>query len=395
MSIENIIYFILQLIMLISLYKGGNTIRKSKTPYWKGLLFSIIIFTLNEGLRFGRGIDYNLYVENYNKINSSNESSYEPLFTFLVRAFGYLNLPWQAFVLFMSFLVIYSGCKFLKPYKEQLYLILPLYALNVIIAENLMRWFLGFSFILIGMSFLISDKNNLTKQYPKYRKFLFYATLGCLCHYGLIPIVVVIALISTLKKILLPPYISILIYFITLIVANNETLLGLAGIINLLPLGEKMSTYQENIEFWLTGGFGSSDELPTTHLSATIFLTYLTYMGYKLGKGINSYKYIFVYNLFLIGYITYPISQPIEIAFRYNTLFIIFQCIIFGYIIHYYLLRNKRINKLLLIIGWIIILNYIRIYIIEIPLGSNPNHVLYIWDANGRESLPLDTYQTK
>lgn len=394
MSIENIIYFTLQLIMLTNLYKGGKSVRAERRPYWHGLLFSIIIFTLNEGLRFGRGIDYNLYVDKYKNIISGDEV-FEPLFTLMVKLFGSLNLPWQAFVVLMSFGVIYSGCKFLKSYRDKLYIILPLYAINVIIAENLMRWFLGFSFILIGMSFLITNSSIIEKQSPSYKKFIFFSFLGCLCHYGLIPIVFIILFISVQKKVLLPPYISIPIYFITLIAANNEILLGLAGIINLLPLGERMSSYQDNIEIWLTGGYASLDELPTARLSATILLTYLIYTGYKLQKEVKSKEYIFAYNLFLIGYITYPISQPIEIAFRYNTVFIIFQCIIFGYVIHYYLLKKKVLNKLLFLIGWIIVLNYIRIYIIDMPLFTNPNQVLYIWDANGRESLPFDIYKTK
>lgn len=76
----NIIYFILRNSMLFILFYWGNKINKNTNSkqYWQYIFVPLLTFTLNEGLRWGRGIDYNSYYYTFKNIaehgfNTENE----------------------------------------------------------------------------------------------------------------------------------------------------------------------------------------------------------------------------------------------------------------------------------------------------------------------------------
>lgn len=70
---------------------------------YKAAALGIIIFTLNEGLRFGRGIDYNYYAIAFKQNLINHNSSWDPIFLFIANLLGYLGIPWQGYVILMSF----------------------------------------------------------------------------------------------------------------------------------------------------------------------------------------------------------------------------------------------------------------------------------------------------
>lgn len=57
-------YVFLLLIMLSCLFISGNRIKRNFSVL-KAFPIGIIAYSLNEGLRFGRGIDFNLYCPSY------------------------------------------------------------------------------------------------------------------------------------------------------------------------------------------------------------------------------------------------------------------------------------------------------------------------------------------
>lgn len=71
------------------------------------ILFS---YTLNEGLRFGRGIDYNYYGRDYELFIDRGESGQNIGFLFFEHIMGTLGLPWQCCIIVMSFLFILESC---------------------------------------------------------------------------------------------------------------------------------------------------------------------------------------------------------------------------------------------------------------------------------------------
>ena len=137
-------FFLLQNTLLVIFIIVGFWCSKRKNVY-PIIVIAILLYTIIEGLRFGRGIDYNLYYDVYDQIeNSSLETNHEVLFISLCKLLIFLGIPYQGFILLCSFILITCGISFLKKHSEVLLYSLPLFFLVSLLAENLIRWFLGF-----------------------------------------------------------------------------------------------------------------------------------------------------------------------------------------------------------------------------------------------------------
>jgi hypothetical protein len=84
-----------------------------------------------------------------------------------------LGIPYQGFILLCSFILITCGVSFLKKHSEVLLYSLPLFFSVSLLAENLIRWFLGFSFVLLALSALSEGRNI---------KFVIWSVLGGCFH---------------------------------------------------------------------------------------------------------------------------------------------------------------------------------------------------------------------
>ena len=146
------IYDFLLLIMLFVLYRAGKSIAKTGKIWSLAGFSAILVYTLNEGLRFGRGIDYNLYGMVYERLEATGQSDWDISFQFVARVLIDLNIPWQGYVILMSFVFILAMLIMLKVYQEIIPYALPLFALfSAGTVENMVRWYFGFSFIMIGL----------------------------------------------------------------------------------------------------------------------------------------------------------------------------------------------------------------------------------------------------
>lgn len=65
----HIIHLSLTFLMLWALYKSGCRISCIQKLSFKAMVkaswLGVLAFTLNEGLRFGRGLDYNIYADHF------------------------------------------------------------------------------------------------------------------------------------------------------------------------------------------------------------------------------------------------------------------------------------------------------------------------------------------
>ena len=84
MDSSHIIYFVLSLLVMYVAYKNGK--RLSSLNNVKILSFSpvIIAYTLFAGLRWGRGVDYNVYYYVYQEIGKGYNEGWEPFFYAIV-----------------------------------------------------------------------------------------------------------------------------------------------------------------------------------------------------------------------------------------------------------------------------------------------------------------------
>lgn len=381
---HHLILFLFRIsLFLIALGNGYHISRSSiNSIKWTSFLPTIIAYTLYAGLRWGRGTDYNLYYWIYNDINKGiGREDNEPLFVFLIKLFGNLGLEWQHFVAFMSFLLIFSVCYFLKRKPKISIFTLPILVLSLTLAENLMRWYLGFSFVLIGLFHLLNNEQ---------KKFLFFSLLGFLIHYGLIINIAIFYLVwIAFKENTLHPIIAFSLYLTLYFIFDPQFMGHFADVIQQINLGTRFIGYQNNAEAWLTGD-ANDDVRSEVSILNIVRTLYLIYTGYHVCKKNKSRNIIYLYNLALIGWVFNPAALQIEIAIRINALFLLIGQIYMAYIYYDIIIINKKAyTPLIKNITLLFLIYTFYAFFFKSVFSLEENNTLFIWDAAGRAVLPI------
>ena len=397
MSEIKLTFALLFFFTIVVLYMNGKKIKylpddATFVKYIKISMPSIIVYTLNEGLRFGRGIDYNLYAKDYfYNVGNSYFVDGDLAFRYVGIFLQSLGLPFQAFVILMSFFLIFSVVIFIRNVKDCAPFALPSFLfLFYSVTENLMRWFFGFSFILIGFSYIVADNKSIRN----YVFFAVYSIISFFFHYGLILVPIVYIILIQFKRPILKPFFSILLFILVGVFFQPKMLLFfkdyLIGIFGFL-LEERSSVYTSNIDQWLTSGSSILSLSFSIFSSKHIIGLYIVniVLGYKLCKYLNK-QYIVLYNFFLVGFIIFPAAKQIELLLRYQYLLSIYQFIILGYIIDFYFVSKKvQLNKILYLLSIVVYL-YFTLSIVRGWFVYNPEYKhLYIWNSNGEKFLDL------
>lgn len=374
-------YLFLLLMMLYILCRAALSIKESEKIFSSAGVLALAVYTINEGLRFGRGIDYNLYGNDYENFSKYGESEQNIGFLLTEKALISLDMPWQICVLLMSFMFILGTlCMLKRHFNDVLPWALPLFVLlSMSRVENMVRWYFGFSFIMIGFSYQVIGKYKIKKE------FIMYSLLGCSIHYALLPIPILLYSLSLIKRPITPPFISIPLFFVVAFFFQTSIMMEVSNVANILfSTSERFEHYGDDMEFWLTGGFAGADRTALPRMSEILLLCTLAYAGYKPSKMLGGAS-LYAYNLFLIGFVTLPIARQIELFSRFNAIFYFFGAIVFAIIIEYVYIR--RIISLGLptihFVVLLIFLNYGRVVLAD-PLTGNPNYFLYVWDRGDK-----------
>lgn len=374
-------YFFLQfLLLLVSIYCGVK-INKNNMKNVYVLIF-ILTFTLIEGLRFGRGIDYNVYYYSFQTkdvfdVCKSNTILFDLLCFLLIK----LGLPYQALIICSSSILAIAGTKLLIQYPKVLLLSLPWFYFQTFSAENLFRWYTAFSFLLLGIPYLLKDKTYI---------YLVCCIIGVLFHIMMAIPAILFYIISKAKSSLLSPWISILIYLFLSLVWSSSFMKNFISPINyLLSFWEHYSdVYGGNLSSWLDGSQHGLAEFSIIRqvldLCKNIFLIFI---GYKLIQKTKYKELVFYYNSMLLGIISYPAFAPIELFDRFNQLFLFFQCLIGSYGV-IYSVRNFSYRKYALLSLLTIITLGQGFYKRLTP--SNKYYTYYIFNAPVDGCLPVE-----
>ena len=386
------IYVLFLLIMLYTLYRAGLVIRDSGKLFPPVGLTAIIVYTLNEGLRFGRGIDYNLYGMSYEELEKTGESNWDVSFQFIAKTLITFDIPWQGYVMFMSLIFIIATILLLRVYKDVLPFALPLFVLfSLPETENMVRWYSGFSFIMIGLYYLLCEERR------SYLKYWGFSAFACTFHFALLPLPFVFYLLHTIKKPILSPIWVLLIYFTIAFTFQTEYMIQFVDIANLLSstlggdsgaVSSRIESYGDRGEYWLTGGFaGTENHSALPDVQELFFLCFVLWLGYKFLRSADR-KYVFAYNMFVFGLLFNPLARQIELIVRYNQPFMFFRAIVVACIIEYiYISKIVRVPQIVWLIALLVFLNVGRRTIMG-PFKGNPEHYLYVWDQGER------TYQS-
>lgn len=379
-----LIYIILLVSMMFILYLTGKQIAKTGKILSPAGIVAILAYTLNEGLRYGRGIDYNLYGMRYENLEAGRESDWEIGFQSIARFLIANDIPWQGYVMLMSFVFIFATLILLKVYKEVLPYALPLFVLfSMAAVENMVRWYMGFSFIMVGISFLLRGEKRSKL------KFWLFTAIACTFHVAIVPLSVAFYLLWYRTKPLLSPIWVIILYFGIALSFQTEVMMRFVELANVMAMmlggvSERFANYGDDAEYWLTGGFAGSGErsaFPNKH--ELLFLLCIVWLGYKAIKDADR-KYVFAYNMFVVGFLAYPLALQIELVQRFAYPFLFFRAIVLACIIkHVFVNKTIMVNQMAWIFSLLVLVNMGRKILIN-PFYGKPEKYLYVWDSQGK-----------
>lgn len=365
------VYDTLLLFMVFVLFLAGKKLQKNGGKMLsKAGLSAIIVFTFNEGLRFGRGIDYNEYWERFEEISKGFDSDRDVAFVYLYKLLSEMDIPYQGFVLLQSFMFILGSLFILKKEKEILPLALPLFVLlSIYDTENLIRWYFGFSFILIGLSYLLENKKVV---------YFVFCIIGCSFHIGLAPLPLLFFVFCYFKKPIIHPFISIPLFVFIGLFFRTEFMQQFTDWFEMISVvSERAERYANNADFWLEGGNAGRFRSPFPGKGEMLFLFFLIWYGYKFCN--KSRTSVYFYNLFLFGFLLRPIGLVMELVNRYDSVFYLFRAVVCAYIL-YDLIKCRVIKSpVIKIAGLIIILNMCFTFFKD-PITKNPKRFMYVWN---------------
>ena len=347
----------------------------------KAGMWAIFIYTFNEGLRFGRGIDYNAYWKVFDRIaaGETNDSLYVNMdigFYNFCKFLSSIGGTWQECVLIMSFLFIVSSLLFLKLYRDTIQYALPLWVLfSYSQTENVMRWFLGFSLILIGLS-LIMQKNG--KKY--YLSYLLLSAIGCTVHFGLIPVALLLLLMTFKETLLIKPMYLYIGLAISIVLAQVGSLLGYIELFNMFAsMSDRFSNYAEDAEYWVLKASSVGSLYTFTGIVDFICSLFVVAVGYK-ACGNAGKHYVFAYNIFIIAFLFRPITTQMELLNRYDTLLYIFRAIVYARILQDMYIKRKQKQRVL----WGPVMACVMFFNIAqpllVPFRNDSRKYLYVWN---------------
>lgn len=157
---DPLIFWGLRLVVFLSLLYSGYLISykdKDGKSFWKFSSIGIIVYSLVEGLRWNRGVDYPHYYQDLTGKLFTDYSEY--VYVWWTELFKFTGLPyWIAFI-FYSFLLIHGFCCLMKHFKKQAIWALPLFfIITVGSSENLIRQFIAVSMFEYALYFFLEKK---------------------------------------------------------------------------------------------------------------------------------------------------------------------------------------------------------------------------------------------
>lgn len=379
-------FFIIGCLTMFAFYLSGRLISNSSSrkvlnnqSYWRAAIPIIVMYGIFMGLRFGRMIDYNIYYVHYEEIvkNINDKRGVEPLFALLMHAFGLLNLKYYHFILFTSLLTICSFLTYVRKKQDIVFLAVILFLSETFMAENLIKWYVAFSFFLYALHYY---------QEHKIKKAALFIVISVCFHIGMLFAVIPFILLMCVKK-NLPSKICFILFIISSFVGSVNFLNILSPLMPYMGINEKLALYALQYNDIITGKFGimgMNDQKNWFEIIRNIIAFGVPILiAPKLLKKRKFTTYEL--NAFYIGTILQPIFIQVEILGRISGVFHFFQIIICSYV-YVYVLRNK--NEISPYLYHFMLLGLIFIVWPSIRLcmgvGRNEwNQLLFIWDVNG------------
>ncbi|MGN1275940.1 MAG: EpsG family protein, partial [Floccifex sp.] len=219
---------------------GNNT-------YWMYSSIMILGYVIFMGLRYGRLVDYEVYKRIWDSVQWGYHEGFEPLFASVMFLFKKSSLSYELFIAFTSFLFIFSFFLYIKD-RPSIIVVAPILLLfECAMAENFIKWYVSFSFVLIGLYFY-KKKQVITAS--------IFAILSCFLHYGMSIVVIPIIILLFINKLLLNNVVCLLIYVFVSFYGSTDILNIFEPLMPYLGFNEKILVYAQQYNDIVNGQFG-------------------------------------------------------------------------------------------------------------------------------------------
>ena len=369
-------YISLHLIVVVLTFVYCRKISRSPfSEYWKLAAIPILCFSLEEGLRWGRLIDWCFYYNAYSEILDRKFGTIEPLFWLIWGAFAKLGLPYYAVITFCSFLLCFSLFFFCKPYKKGIFIAIPLAIVTAgTFASNLIRWYMAVSFMLLGCRLYLDGKQK--------KAYLLFFCSFC-CHYAIIIGLLLLFFVNKIwKKCICSAKVAIVVSATLIFTLNQfpQLITYLATLSALLSGVERFEHYINDSQQWFT----ISDNLNFIYLFFSMIPLYIMLYGVYLYRKENN-QYYFLYNSFVLLLWIKSAGQGLELGLRYKAIFDLFMCAAVGIL---FINANKKNLQNIIIKSAIVIWLILQTIIFCRPLPDNAYN-LYVWNEHKQDPYIL------
>lgn len=392
----DLVYDFLNLFLFWIMLYEGKMVAKGKS-YWKYCWWAILFFTLIEGVRYGRGVDYMHYIDVY-KFDLEKD---QVLFTSINNVLKSIGVSPELSFMFYAFPFICGAMAMMKPMRKYAMYIFPLFLMSIIsMHEAFIRQMLAMSFIFMYIVELNAVIDELLSKKIKVRQIFPLAFLAIIAYsihsIAIVGIFVITLAILFLRKPLPWIYMVPLLLIGKFYIAKNFDFGYLNSLLNLLGASsDKFSSYTENADRWF-----SEDAMQDAY-SRNVLIEFLEafgccaliYLGNKLlrhvwqgveksSKQVSSISmegniglYVSLYNVFVIGYIILETFYNLEIVRRVAHCWDIYWFVPMALVLYYR--KNKLFNgfdKFLMLGFFFWFWEYIRFLFVwsETPM--------FIWD---------------
>lgn len=383
MTLTGVVFFLLKWFEFIVLFLAGKSLESTKTQkrYWRIAIIPIVVFGLVEGLRWGRLIDWNNAVVEYEEldsfINIRNVSN--PLYTIILYLLKTIGLKYPFFVVLQCCFLMFSSLFFLQDYKKYLRWILPCLIMAFVSNENFIRFYFSLSFVFVALYYYFHNS---------FKKYFLYSIIAGLVHFGQIPFLLLFPFLKFLNKRAFPRLISILLYIVCLffvdisqldiLVRASDYIVSMFGVESEYALLSRLNSMNDIIN---GTAYGTEGHLFTRSLTS-LFLSALLYVPliWMTPSCLKNEQFgNMIYNLTVINLILTTIFGQAELLQRIPLTFNIFVVISFAAVV----IDNFHCKGSVLIIYTYLMLFIYFYAFLNAPFVREDYMMYFLWDSNG------------
>lgn len=319
--------------------------RKNKKFFWIMAMLPIMAFSLIEGMRYGRGVDYLSYKYRFEYIQPFAEP--QIVFLWLMSSLKQLEFNYVGAFIVYAFLLITGTFYFLKKtyvYEESQWMYFFAFIALTLPAESLIRQYVAQPFIFSAIPFLFEKRN--------WWKAAFLTLVAINIHTGvLIQIPVLLISYFFINKTFDWKIWAVSLFFVYYVLPTGILADASIHILQMFHLdgflaSEHVLHYIENSDRWLgeDSVIKSAEQTPLTKGLEFIFEFAVVYVSCKILKKFPNRKVLFVFNIAALGFVLCRMFHGYEIFTRMTQQLYIYWFIPVGYVVYVYRKRQREVK---------------------------------------------------